>query len=444
VASPTATLPVAAHDPAKPTAVVVLSNAGSQVTDVLAPYEVLATTKEFNVYAAAPVKQPVPLGGGLDLMPQLTLDELDQRMNGRSPEVIVVPAMPGARQDGALGQGLLGDWLTRHISGAGTVLSVCNGAEVLGEAGLLDGRRVTANWAGIDAFRKRYPNAQWMRGVRYVEDGNLISTAGVTSGVNGALRVVSKHLGEDAGRDLALRIGYPDQRLDTSPEIAAQRLTISDAALYTMMVGFGWGKESIGVALSDGIGEIELASVFDVYPGQLFAADVTTLSAAGPKAAVTSRHGLTFIPRQGLDDAPTPDRVIVPGLDLGSENSGALHEWTGDRGLKPHYIHADTAGRFPFDATLSDLAYQQSIAAAEFDAKALEYPADHLNLSGPGWPVHMLLAPLALALVGLGLAIAFDRWLSSRLETRRLPKAGTGPGDSQSVARERMGAVASR
>jgi len=52
--------------------------------------------------------------------------------------------MPGARWDGALGQGLLGDWLKRHISGADTVLSVCNGAEVLGEAGLLDGRRVTA------------------------------------------------------------------------------------------------------------------------------------------------------------------------------------------------------------------------------------------------------------------------------------------------------------
>ena len=142
-----------------------------------------------------------------------------------------------------------------------------------------------------------------------------------------APRVVAKHLEEDAGRDLALRIGYPDQRLDTLPEIAAQRLTISDAALYATMVGFGWGKDSIGVALSDGVGEIELASVFDVYPGQLFAADVTTLSAAGPKVAVTSRHGLTFIPRHGLDDAPTPDRVIVPGLDVGSET--AVHFTSG-------------------------------------------------------------------------------------------------------------------
>ena len=145
-----------------------------------------------------------------------------------------------------------------------------------------------------------------MRGLRYVEDGNLISTAGVTSGVNGALRVVSKHLGEDAGRDLALRIGYPDQRLDTSPEIAAQRLIINDAALYALMVGFGWGKNSIWGSPQRWVGEIELASVFDVYPGQVFAADVTTLSAAGPKAAVTSRHRLTFIPRHGLDDAPAP------------------------------------------------------------------------------------------------------------------------------------------
>ena len=88
-------------------------------------------------------------------------------------------------------------------------------------------------------------------------------------------------------------------------------------------------------------------------------------------------------------------------------------------------------------STPRSLTWPTSRALAQFDAKALEYPADHLNLTGPGWPVHMLLAPLALALVGLGVAIAFDRWLSRRLETRRWPRAGT-PGDSQSGTRERM------
>ena len=413
-----APLPVAVHDPSKPTAVVVLSNAGSQVTDVLAPYEVLAAAKAFNVYAAAPVKQAVPLGGELDLMPQVSFAELDQRLNGRSPEVIVVPAMPGARREGTAGHAAVAEWLRSHVEAADTVLSVCNGAEVLGEAGLLEGRRVTANWAGIDRFSKRYPNAEWLRGLRYVEDGNLISTAGITSGVNGTLRVVSKHLGDDAAADLARTIGYPDQRLGGSPTIAAQRITIRDGALLTLMMGFGWGKESVNVALTDGVGEIELASIVDVYPGQASTAKVTTLSATGPKETVTSRHGLTFLPRYGLDDAPAADRVIVPGLHAASAASSPLSGWARARGIEPQYIHANTEGQFPFDATLSDLASEESTAVAMFDAKALEYPTAHLNLSGPGWPLLLPLQPLGLGFMGLILAIAMDLWLSRRRKAR--------------------------
>ena len=420
---------VGPHDPGKPTAVVVLSDLGTEVTDVLAPYEVLAATGAFNVYAAAPGKRSVPLGGGLDLLPQLTFDELDARLNGHSPDIIVVPAMPGARRAGTSGDAAVGEWLRRHVAGAGTVLSVCNGAEVLGDAGLLEGRRVTANWAGIDAFRKRYPAAEWVRGLRYVEDGNLISTAGITSGVNGTLRVVSKHLGADAAADLARRIGYPDQRLDASPEIAAQRITAGDGILYTVMAGFGWGKDSIGVVLNNGVGEIELASVIDAYPGQAFTADVTTLS-AGSNEVVTSRRGLTFVPRHRLDNAPALDRVIVPGRDAASSpTSDALEEWVRDHGLEPQYVHADTAGRFPFDATLADLARNESTAVAKFDAKALEYPTDHLNLSGPSWPVALLLGPFGLGLAGLALAIGIDRWLSRRLAERR-HGAGTGQGSA--------------
>ena len=411
--------PVRPHDPSKPTAVVVLSTMGTEVTDVLAPYEVLAAAEAFNVYAAAPVRQAVPLGGGLDLMPQLTFDELDTRLMGSSPDVIVVPAMPGTRRAGIKGDAAVGDWLNRHFHQADIVLSVCNGAEVLGDAGLLEGRRVTANWAGIDTFLERYREAEWLRGLRYVEDGNLISTAGITSGVNGTLRVVSKYLGEEAAASLARRVGYPDQRLDASPAIATQQITMSDGILYTLMAGFDWGKDSVGVALADGVGEIELASVVDVYPGQAFTANVTTLSVGGPKGAVTSKHGLTLVPRHGLDDAPTLDRLLVPGLDGENTAGSELRVWARDRGLEPQYIHAGSAGRFPFDLTLTDLARQESTTTAKFDAKALEYPTDHLTLRGPGWPIHLLLVPLGLGLAGLGLAIAVDRWLSRRSAARR-------------------------
>ena len=84
------------HDPGKPTAVILLGSEGANAADVLAPYEVLASSGAFNLYTVAPQRQPVPLTGGLDLVPDLSLDQLDQRLP-TGPEVIVVPQLePGA------------------------------------------------------------------------------------------------------------------------------------------------------------------------------------------------------------------------------------------------------------------------------------------------------------------------------------------------------------
>jgi hypothetical protein len=70
-----------------------------------------------------------------------------------------------------------------------------------------------------------------VRGLRYVEGGSLIYTAGITSGVNGTLRAVARLLGTQAAMALAERIGYPDQRLDAAPDILASRISMSDAAI---------------------------------------------------------------------------------------------------------------------------------------------------------------------------------------------------------------------
>ena len=80
------------HDPGKPTAVILLGSEGANAADVLAPYEVLAATGAFNLYTVAPQRQLVPLTGGLDLVPDLSLGQLDQRLP-TGPEVIVVPQL---------------------------------------------------------------------------------------------------------------------------------------------------------------------------------------------------------------------------------------------------------------------------------------------------------------------------------------------------------------
>jgi putative intracellular protease/amidase len=413
------------HDPEKPTAVVLLSNQGSEVTDVLAPYEVLSEAGAFNVYAAAPEREAVPLSGGLDVLPQLSLAELDRRLGGGDPDVVVVPAMPGV---GSPAHRPVAEWLREYAEGSGTVMSVCNGAEVLAAAGLLGGKRATANWAGIGEWEESYPDTEWVRGRRYVEDGNVTTAAGVTSGVGATLRVVRNYVGEDAAEELAREVGYPDRRLGSEPRIPARHMTASDVALYVLGAAYGWGKPEMGVVLTEGASEIELASVLDVYPGQAFTANATTLAPGGPGTTVKSEHGLHFVPRSGLGGAPPLDRVLIPGRDAPLETSSRVRTWARESGLTPEYVHSDVAAGFPFDATLADLAERENAPVARFTAKGLEYPTDGLELTGDGWPFLLLLRPLAVGLLGLSLVVALDRLLGMTTRYfRRSPEDMSGP-----------------
>jgi transcriptional regulator GlxA family with amidase domain len=141
------------------------------------------------------------------------------------------------------------EWLMENSKGGTMILSACNGAEALADAGLLVGRRATANCVGIDGFEKRYPEVDWVQGPSYVEDGNVVSMTGVTSGVNGTLHVVTKFVGNEAANDLAREVGYPDGRSGSSPGIPVNHLATSDAALFVLNAAYGWGKPSVGVAL---------------------------------------------------------------------------------------------------------------------------------------------------------------------------------------------------
>ena len=90
------------------------------------------------------------------------------------------------------------------------LVSVCVGAEVLASAGLLEGRPATAHWLGLIGLRRSYPAVQWTDGVRYVDDGDVITAAGVLSGVDAALRVVERTVGQGAAEQAAAAVAWPD------------------------------------------------------------------------------------------------------------------------------------------------------------------------------------------------------------------------------------------
>lgn len=418
-AAAAALAPARTHDADKPTAAVVVGANGAEVSDVLAPFEVLAATDAFNVYTVAPDRRPLPLTGGLHLIPDLTFDELDARLGARgAAAVVVVPQMPDA---GEPSTAPVTDWLRQQSGGGALMVSVCAGARVVASAGLLDGRDATSHWARINGLARDYPDVNWVRGTRYVDQGDVITTGGLLSSIDGTLRVVERLVRPDAARRTADAVGWRYYSPGGPAPIPAWTFG-PDAVLRPLNAAYR--RTRLGVMLTDGVGEIELASVFDTYNGQSYAS--RTVAVAASDDVVSSRHGLQFVPTSDLhgvgDDL---DRLIVPGADAARRQDPDLAAHAiGEHDLTPEYLHAEPG--FPFEPALRDLARSFDLPTAKWAAKLLEYPVDDLHLSGPAWPWPLTLPPLLLALTGLAATAGLVRFL------RR------GRGDPQATSASRL------
>jgi transcriptional regulator GlxA family with amidase domain len=387
------------HDPGKPTAVVVLGSKGANAADVLAPYEVLADTGAFNLYTVAPQRQPVPLTGNLDLIPDLTFGQLDDRLP-TTPDVIVVPQLPDATGPSAAP---IVQWLQRQrAQGDPLLMSVCTGAEVLASAGLLDGRPATSHWLGLIGLRRDHPAVRWQDGVAYVDDGDLITTAGVLSGVDGALRVVERMLGPAAAGQAARAVAWPAYSPGRAAPIQRSRPAPADI-VAVLSAGYRWDRPSMGVLLTDGVGEIELASAFRPYTELSYLARPVAVTADGHP--IRSRHGLTFAPRADLTTAvPALDRLVVPGAD--AARAAAADGLSLPQRLTPVYLHHQPG--FAFDAALRDIARTRDVATARWVAKTLQYPTTNPQLSGPAWPWTLTLRPILLAAAAITAALSIQ------------------------------------
>jgi putative intracellular protease/amidase len=372
---------------------------GANVADVLAPYEVLAGTEAFNVYTAAAQRQPVPLTGGLDLVPDLTFGELDDRLPS-TPDVIVVPQLAAGAGPNAAP---ILQWLRRQrAEGDPLLVSVCVGAEVLATTGVLDGRPATSHWLGLIGLRRDYPAVRWTDGVAHVDDGDVITTAGVLSGVDGALRVVERMVGPAAAERAARAVHWPAYSPGRGAPIQRSRPAPADVVAL-LSAGYRWDRPTTGVLLTDGVGEIELASAFRPYTELSYLARPVAVTADG--RPVRSRHGLTFAPRADLATAaPRLDRVLVPGADAarhGAADGPSLPEQ-----MTPVYLH-DRPG-FAFDAALRDIARTRDVATARWVAKSLQYPTATPWLSGPAWPWDLTLRPVLIAAGAVAAAVGIQ------------------------------------
>jgi transcriptional regulator GlxA family with amidase domain len=399
---------VPTHDPGKPTAVILLGPEGANAADVLAPYEVLASTGAFNLYTVAPERQPVPLTGNLDLVPDLSLGQLDRRLP-EGPEVIVVPQLTEVLAGVPPSLAPVVAWLQgQRAQGDRLLVSVCVGAEVLAEAGLLEGRPVTSHWLGLIGLRRDYPQVRWTEGVRYVDDGDLISTAGVLSAIDGALRVIERMVGPAAAARAAQAVAWPAYSPGRAAPIRRLRPAPADV-VAVLSAGYRWDRPTMGVLLTDGVAETELAAAFRPYTELSYLARTVAVTADG--RPVRSRHGLTFIPRADLDAAAAGlDRLVVPGAD--AARTTAADRLSLPERLPVVYLHNRPG--FAFDAALTDIARTRDVATARWVAKTLQYPNTNPRLSGPAWPWTLTLRPILLAATAVAAAVSVPLLLRRR------------------------------
>jgi hypothetical protein len=244
-----------------------------------------------------------------------------------------------------------------------------------------------------------------------VDDGKVVSSAGITSGVDAALHVVAQRLGIAAAQRVANDLHYPTFNFVIDPAVAQYHATRADSIVFVNMLA-RVQRPSDGVLLYNGVGELELSSVFDTF----VASYATQTRAIAPvRQWLTTQHGLHVLPRFDYASAPALDRLLVPGENAHALAQPEIAAWTArETGVPLTFLHADMAGTFPYQAPLLDLARAENLPAAQNMAKNEEYRPATLDLEGAGWPWIVTVTPLLAGVAGVLVLFGGLRLLARR------------------------------
>jgi transcriptional regulator GlxA family with amidase domain len=168
-----------------------------EVLDFCGPFEVFSIARSnsensdenrlFTVVTIAEEDRIINCRGGLLVKPHMTIE------NHPHLDVLVIPGGQGTRRE-RHNQRLL-DWIAQQDQYTNFMTSVCTGAFLLAESGLLDHHRATTHWGSIEWMREMYPNVEMVADERVIDEGHIITSAGVSAGIDMSLHVVSRLYG---------------------------------------------------------------------------------------------------------------------------------------------------------------------------------------------------------------------------------------------------------
>jgi transcriptional regulator GlxA family with amidase domain len=283
---------------------VIAENGGTELVDFVVPYGVLARSGVAEVTAVATREGPVTMRPALQIQPQATIAQFDARFP-EGADYVIVPFVVQFKDPVLLG------WIKAQAEKGSTVVSICDGAIVLAEAGLLQQRRATAHWASESMRRDMYRQTKWVNNARYVVDGPVASSAGISAALPMSLAIVEAIAGHEVAAAVAGTLGTTDwSPTHDSERFSSGHGTFIDA-LGTMQITnrLFHNTQRLGIEVTPGIDEITLALTADAYSrtgrSQAFAVS---------DAPVLTAQGLTILPARIKGAAPPID-LMLPAFD---------------------------------------------------------------------------------------------------------------------------------
>lgn len=177
---------------------------GFQALDLWGPLEMFGdVAPAISVMLIGTNEHPIPSVQGPKVMPDATMEE--------SPRLDLILIPGGGVTEQKRNADTL-EWLRWQAADAEIVMSVCNGADLLAETGLLDGRRATTNKALFTTIAANHPRVNWVPRARWVDDGRYVTSSGVSAGIDMSLAVIARLVGDQVAEGLAAYTEYSRHR----------------------------------------------------------------------------------------------------------------------------------------------------------------------------------------------------------------------------------------
>ncbi|QIW19230.1 DJ-1/PfpI family protein [Bacillus thuringiensis] len=179
---------------------------GVEVLDFAEPFEVFSVTemheeKPFTVYTVSQNGEMITARNGLKVKPDYSIEDLPPI------DILIIPGGKGVREN-EVQNDIIINWVRQQMKEVKLMTSVCTGALLLAKAGLLEGLKATTHWASIQTFKKDYPNVEVMENVKFVDEGHIITSAGISAGINMSFHIVKNLLGVEIAENTAKSMEY--------------------------------------------------------------------------------------------------------------------------------------------------------------------------------------------------------------------------------------------